>query len=167
MRRPTGTAGPARREGLPLQRADGPAYLAWAVEGLRLTVGGVRDETQIHTHMCYAEFNDIIDSIGAMDADVISIATSRSRTELLEAFVSDRYPSEIGPGVYDLHSPRVPSTGEMIALLAEAAERLPRERIRVDPGCGPKTRWEEVHPALVGLVAAARKVRRERAEAEE
>ncbi len=151
---------PAIREGLPLRRAEWPAYLAWAVECFRLSSSGVADDTQIHTHMCYSEFNDIIDSIGAMDADVISIETSRSRMELLDAFVSYRYPNEIGPGVYDIHAPRVPPVEEMAGLLAKARERLNPDQIWVNPDCGLKTRgWDEVRPALINMVEAARRMR--------
>ncbi|WP_088346452.1 MULTISPECIES: 5-methyltetrahydropteroyltriglutamate--homocysteine S-methyltransferase [Rhodomicrobium] len=150
----------AIREGLPLRRADWRAYLDWAVECFRLAASGVRDETQIHTHMCYSEFNDIIDAIGAMDADVISIETSRSKMELLDAFVSYRYPNEIGPGVYDIHSPRVPSTAEMVELLVKATRHLAPGQIWVNPDCGLKTRgWAEVRPALVNMVEAARQLR--------
>jgi 5-methyltetrahydropteroyltriglutamate--homocysteine methyltransferase len=151
---------PALREGLPLRREDWPAYLAWAVECFRLSASGVRNQTQIHTHMCYSEFNDIIDSIGAMDADVISIETSRSKMELLDAFVTYRYPNEIGPGVYDIHSPRIPATAEMTGLLAKATKRLSADQIWVNPDCGLKTRaWDEVRPALVNMVEAAREMR--------
>ncbi|WP_316977925.1 5-methyltetrahydropteroyltriglutamate--homocysteine S-methyltransferase [Shumkonia mesophila] len=151
---------PAIREGLPLRRADWRAYLDWAVACFRLTACGVADATQIHTHMCYSEFNDIIDSIGAMDADVISIETARSKMELLEAFATYRYPNDIGPGVYDIHTPRCPSIDEMTALLAKAAERLAPDQIWVNPDCGLKTRkWEEVRPALVNMVEAARRMR--------
>lgn len=157
---------PAFREGLPLRHSDWPAYLAWAVECFRLTAAGVRDETQIHTHMCYSEFNDIIASIGAMDADVISIETSRSRMELLDAFVDYRYPNEIGPGVYDIHSPRVPPTAEMRDLLVKATTRLSPDQIWVNPDCGLKTRgWEETRRALANMVAAAREMRSTQAEA--
>jgi 5-methyltetrahydropteroyltriglutamate--homocysteine methyltransferase len=151
---------PALREGLPLRRADWSAYLAWAVECFRLAASGVRDATQIHTHMCYSEFNDIIDSIGALDADVISIETARSRMELLDAFTTYRYPNEIGPGVYDIHAPRCPAVDEIAGLLAKAAERLSPDQIWVNPDCGLKTRrWEEVHPALANMVEAARRLR--------
>ncbi|MGE0006847.1 MAG: 5-methyltetrahydropteroyltriglutamate--homocysteine S-methyltransferase [Parvibaculaceae bacterium] len=151
---------PAIREGLPLRRADWKGYLGWAVECFRLAASGVRDETQIHTHMCYCEFNDIIEAIGSMDADVISIETSRSKMELLDAFVSYRYPNEIGPGVYDIHSPRVPEADEMVGLLIKARSHLSPDQIWVNPDCGLKTRkWEEVRPALVNMVAAARKLR--------
>jgi 5-methyltetrahydropteroyltriglutamate--homocysteine methyltransferase len=153
---------PAIREGLPLRRGDWKTYLDWAVECFRLSASGVRDETQIHTHMCYSEFNDIIDSIGAMDADVISIETSRSRMELLDAFITYRYPNEIGPGVYDIHSPRVPGVGEMAGLLNKAKEHLSPDQIWVNPDCGLKTRkWAEVRPALVNMVEAAKQIRSE------
>ncbi len=156
---------PAIREGLPLRRTDWEAYLAWSVECFRLTASGVRDETQIHTHMCYSEFNDMIEAIGDMDADVISIESSRSQMELLEAFESYRYPNEIGPGVYDIHSPRVPSVIEMQELLHLAVKRLSPDQIWVNPDCGLKTRrWEEVRPALDNMVQAARAVRAELAE---
>jgi 5-methyltetrahydropteroyltriglutamate--homocysteine methyltransferase len=151
---------PAIREGLPLRHSDWHAYLGWAVECFRLAASPVGDDTQIHTHMCYSEFNDIIDSIGAMDADVISVETSRSKMELLEAFTSYHYPNEIGPGVYDIHSPRVPTVAEMVALLLKATNSLSRDQIWVNPDCGLKTRrWEEVRPALVNMVAAARRLR--------
>ncbi|WP_191058986.1 5-methyltetrahydropteroyltriglutamate--homocysteine S-methyltransferase [Geminicoccus harenae] len=150
----------ALREGLPLRRTEWQSYLDWAVECFRITASGVRDETQIHTHMCYSEFNDIIEAIGALDADVISIETSRSKMELLGAFSGYRYPAEIGPGVYDIHSPRVPPAEEMVDLLKAAAERLPAEQLWVNPDCGLKTRkWDEVRPALVNMVAAARRIR--------
>jgi 5-methyltetrahydropteroyltriglutamate--homocysteine methyltransferase len=153
---------PAIREGLPLRRADWPAYLEWSVECFRLAASGVRDETQIHTHMCYSEFNDIIEAIGNMDADVISIESSRSQMELLEAFENYRYPNEIGPGVYDIHSPRVPSMREMQDLLKLASRRLTPDQIWVNPDCGLKTRsWQEVTPALKNMVNAARAVRTE------
>ena len=138
------------------------AALDWATEAFRLTASGVRDETQIHTHMCYSEFNDVIESIAAMDADVITIETSRSDMELLEAFEAFAYPNEIGPGVYDIHSPRVPTTDEIIQLLRKAARRVPVERLWVNPDCGLKTRaWPETEAALVNMVAAARQLRRE------
>ncbi len=156
---------PAIREGLPLRRADWPAYLEWSVKCFRLAASGVRDETQIHTHMCYSEFNDMIEAIGLMDADVISIESSRSQMELLEAFETYRYPNEIGPGVYDIHSPRVPSAQEMHGLLILAAKFLSPDQIWVNPDCGLKTRrWEEVRPALENMVDAARVVRAELAE---
>lgn len=157
---------PAIREGLPLRRAQWREYLDWAVEAFRISASGVRDATQIHTHMCYSEFNDIIHSVAAMDADVISIETSRSRMELLDAFVRFQYPNEIGPGVYDIHSPRVPDKEEMVALLRKAAEVLRPEQIWVNPDCGLKTRgWKETRAALEALVAAARQLRAEHADA--
>ncbi len=153
---------PALREGLPLRRADWNAYLAWAVECFRISASGVADDTQIHTHMCYSEFNDIIEAVAAMDADVISIETSRSRMELLDAFVKFRYPNEIGPGVYDIHSPRVPSLDEMVELLRKAAAVLDPRQIWVNPDCGLKTRgWEETRTALTVMVEAARRLRAE------
>jgi len=153
---------PALREGLPLRRADWPTYLAWAVECFRITAGGVRDATQIHTHMCYSEFNDIIEAVAAMDADVISIETSRSRMELLDAFVRFRYPNGIGPGVYDIHSPRVPESAEMLALLHKALAVLNPDQLWINPDCGLKTRgWPEVEQALQHMVASARQLRAE------
>jgi len=150
----------ALREGLPLRKADWQHYLDWAVESFRISAAGVADATQIHTHMCYSEFNEIIESIGAMDADVISIETSRSKMELLDAFVDYKYPNEIGPGVYDIHSPRIPSTEEMEELLLKAGERLSPGQLWVNPDCGLKTRkWEDVKPALTNMVAAAKAVR--------
>jgi 5-methyltetrahydropteroyltriglutamate--homocysteine methyltransferase len=153
----------ALREGLPLRTSEWKTYLDWAVESFRLCSSGVRDATQIHTHMCYSEFNDIIDAIGAMDADVISIETSRSRMELLDAFKTYKYPNEIGPGVYDIHSPRVPEIGEMTDLLKLARHRLSDAQLWINPDCGLKTRkWEEVRPALANMVAAARELRAQR-----
>jgi 5-methyltetrahydropteroyltriglutamate--homocysteine methyltransferase len=150
----------ALREGLPLRKEDWQHYLDWAVESFRLSAAGVADETQIHTHMCYSEFNEIIESIGAMDADVISIETSRSKMELLDAFVDYKYPNEIGPGVYDIHSPRIPSTREMEELLLKAGERLSPGQLWVNPDCGLKTRkWEDVKPALENMVDAAKAAR--------
>ena len=154
----------AFREGLPLRRSDWAEYLDWASASFRLTAGGVADDTQVHTHMCYSEFNDIIEAIAAMDADCISIETSRSQMELLDAFVKFQYPNEIGPGVYDIHSPRVPAKAEMIALLEKATEVLPPERIWVNPDCGLKTRgWAEVRPALEHMVNAAKTLRERKA----
>lgn len=151
---------PAFREGLPLRRADWDAYLTWATECFRLSASGVSDATQIHTHMCYSEFNDIIGAIAAMDADVISIETSRSKMELLDAFTGFLYPNDIGPGVYDIHSPRVPSEADMVGLLQKARTHLPPEQLWVNPDCGLKTRrWEEVKPALERMVAAAKVLR--------
>ncbi len=150
----------ALREGLPLRRSEWRAYLDWAVECFRLCASGVADATQIHTHMCYSEFNDIIDAIAAMDADVISIETSRSKMELLDAFRNYKYPNEIGPGVYDIHSPRVPAVDEMTSLLKLARQRLSDTQLWINPDCGLKTRkWEEVRPALVNMVEAARRMR--------
>ncbi|MGC0151101.1 5-methyltetrahydropteroyltriglutamate--homocysteine S-methyltransferase [Chromobacterium vaccinii] len=150
----------ALREGLPLRRAQWDEYLQWAVESFRITANGVGDETQIHTHMCYSEFNDIIQSIADMDADVITIETSRSDMELLDAFDDFNYPNEIGPGVYDIHSPNIPSEEHIVQLMKKAAERIPAERLWVNPDCGLKTRqWNEVIPALTHMVAAARALR--------
>lgn len=150
----------ALREGLPLRRSEWKTYLDWAVDAFRISASGVEDKTQIHTHMCYSEFNDIIDAIGAMDADVISIETSRSKMELLDAFKRYKYPNEIGPGVYDIHSPRVPEIAEMTELLSLARQRLADTQIWVNPDCGLKTRkWDEVKPALINMVAAARELR--------
>ncbi|WP_250516948.1 5-methyltetrahydropteroyltriglutamate--homocysteine S-methyltransferase [Caballeronia sp. INDeC2] len=150
----------ALREGLPLRRSQWKEYLRWAVESFRITANGVRDETQIHTHMCYSEFNDIIASIADMDADVITIETSRSDMELLDAFDNFKYPNQIGPGVYDIHSPNIPSQEHIVNLMKKAAERIPAERLWVNPDCGLKTRqWEEVIPALKNMVAAAQMLR--------
>jgi 5-methyltetrahydropteroyltriglutamate--homocysteine methyltransferase len=151
---------PAIREGLPLRKADWASYLDWAVKAFRISAAGVRDETQIHTHMCYSEFNDIIEHIAQMDADVITIETSRSQMELLEAFSHFKYPAEIGPGVYDIHSPRVPTVEEMVSLLEKAAVLLPVGNIWVNPDCGLKTRkWPETQAALENMVAAAKAAR--------
>ena len=153
---------PALREGLPLHAADRPAYLAWAVRAFRVAVSGVLDDTQIHTHMCYAEFNDIIEAVAAMDADVITIETSRSDMELLDAFVGFKYPNEIGPGVYDIHSPRVPETGDMVRLMRKAQGVLPPEHLWINPDCGLKTRnWPEVEQSLRNMVEAAHILRME------
>ena len=150
----------ALREGLPLRKAQWNEYLQWAVESFRITANGVKDETQIHTHMCYSEFNDIIASIADMDADVITIETSRSDMELLDAFDNFNYPNEIGPGVYDIHSPNIPSQEHIVQLMKKAAGRIPAERLWVNPDCGLKTRaWEEVIPALRNMVAAAKTLR--------
>ncbi|PLC49436.1 5-methyltetrahydropteroyltriglutamate--homocysteine S-methyltransferase [Pollutimonas subterranea] len=151
---------PAFREGLPLRRADWSRYLEWAVDCFRLSTVGVKDETQIHTHMCYSEFNDIIQAIAAMDADVITIETSRSNMELLAAFEDFQYPNDIGPGVYDIHSPNVPDTEWMVALMQKAAQRLHPQRLWVNPDCGLKTRgWAETEAALVRMVGAAQALR--------
>jgi 5-methyltetrahydropteroyltriglutamate--homocysteine methyltransferase len=150
----------AIREGLPLRKAKRPHYLDWAVGAFRITAGSVQDKTQIHTHMCYSEFNDIIEQIAGMDADVITIETSRSQMELLHAFAHFEYPNEIGPGVYDIHSPRVPSTEEMVSLLVKAADLLPAQNLWVNPDCGLKTRkWPETKAALENMVAAAKLAR--------
>lgn len=127
---------PALREGLPLRQSEREAYLQWAVDCFRLSAAGVADETQIHTHMCYCEFNDIMPSIAALDADVISIETSRSDMELLESFSGFKYPNDIGPGVYDIHSPRCPSSADMTSLLMKAREHLATEQIWINPDCG-------------------------------
>ncbi|ASN87586.1 5-methyltetrahydropteroyltriglutamate--homocysteine S-methyltransferase [Pectobacterium versatile] len=151
---------PALREGLPLHRSDWDAYLEWAVDAFRLNAAVAKDDTQIHTHMCYCEFNDIMDSIAALDADVITIETSRSDMELLESFEEFEYPNEIGPGVYDIHSPNVPSVEWMEDLLKKAAQRIPAERLWVNPDCGLKTRgWPETRQALANMVQAAQRLR--------
>lgn len=153
---------PALREGLPLRNAQRQRYLEWAVEAFRIAASGVADATQIHTHMCYAQFNDIIDSVAALDADVISIETSRSRMELLDAFARFDYPNQVGPGVYDIHSPRVPDRTEMVELLRRASEVLPAEKLWVNPDCGLKTRaWPETRAALEAMVDAAQVLRAE------
>jgi 5-methyltetrahydropteroyltriglutamate--homocysteine methyltransferase len=150
----------ALREGLPLRKSQWQEYLDWAVESFRITANGVKDETQIHTHMCYSEFNDIIGAIAGMDADVITIETSRSNMELLDAFVEFKYPNEIGPGVYDIHSPRIPSVEQIESLIQKAGAVIPAGNLWVNPDCGLKTRgWEEVRPALINMVEAARKLR--------
>lgn len=152
---------PAIREGLPLRHAQWDEYLQWAVDSFRLTASGVKDETQIHTHMCYSEFNDIIAQIARMDADVITIECSRSQMELLDVFRQFKYPNEIGPGVYDIHSARIPSVEEMVALLKKAAALIPQERLWVNPDCGLKTRgWEETRPAIANMVEAAKVMRK-------
>ncbi len=151
---------PALREGLPLRKKEWADYLQWAVDCFRLATSVVRNDTQIHTHMCYAEFNEIIESIAAMDADVISIEASRSNMELLEAFKRFAYPNDIGPGIWDIHSPRVPSVDEMVALLKKAQHVIPKERLWVNPDCGLKTRgWEETRQSMTNMVAAARIMR--------
>ncbi|MEW6119816.1 MAG: 5-methyltetrahydropteroyltriglutamate--homocysteine S-methyltransferase [Pseudomonadota bacterium] len=151
---------PAYREGLPLRKADWPAYLDWASRAFRISASGVADTTQIHTHMCYSEFNDILPAIAAMDADVITIETSRSDMELLRGFGDFNYPNEIGPGVYDIHSPRVPTAADMTRLLEKAAQVIPPDNLWVNPDCGLKTRgWAETEAALANMVAAARTLR--------
>jgi 5-methyltetrahydropteroyltriglutamate--homocysteine methyltransferase len=153
---------PAIREGLPLRAADRASYLKWAVDSFRISAAVVEDATQIHTHMCYSEFNDIMQNVADMDADVISIETSRSAMELLQAFVDFKYPNQIGPGVYDIHSPRVPKEEEMTFLLRKALDVLSPQQIWVNPDCGLKTRgWKEVEPALKAMVESAKKMRAE------
>ncbi|MGI2205851.1 5-methyltetrahydropteroyltriglutamate--homocysteine S-methyltransferase [Shewanella oncorhynchi] len=152
---------PAFREGLPLKQSEWQTYLDWAVNAFKLSAAGVTDETQIHTHMCYSEFNDTIAAIAAMDADVITIETSRSRMELLNAFEDFEYPNEIGPGVYDIHSPNTPSVEAMVHLIEKAAQKVPVRQLWVNPDCGLKTRtWDEVEPALKNMVDATRELRR-------
>lgn len=149
----------ALREGLPLRKSQWRGYLDWATRAFRITANGVRDETQIHTHMCYSEFNDIMEAIASMDADVITIETSRSDMELLDAFDRFQYPNEIGPGVYDIHSPNIPSVDSIMQSIKKAAQRIPPERLWVNPDCGLKTRnWDEVKPALSNMIAASRQL---------
>lgn len=153
---------PAIREGLPLRTSDWQNYLKWAVEAFRISASGVEDATQIHTHMCYSEFNDIIQNIADMDADVITIECSRSQMELLNAFADFKYPNEIGPGVYDIHSPRVPSKEEMVELLKKAQAVIPAQQLWVNPDCGLKTRhWDETEKALIAMVEASREASKE------
>jgi len=157
---------PALREGLPLSKSQWPAYFEWATLAFRVVSTGVSDETQIHTHMCYAEFADIMPAIASLDADVITVETSRSAMDLLDAFAGFQYPNAIGPGIYDIHSPRVPDTAEMVGLLQRARAVIPDERLWVNPDCGLKTRaWNEVDAALANMVAAAKALRREHATA--
>ncbi len=152
----------ALREGLPLRKAHWQSYLDWAVEAFRITANGVADETQIHTHMCYSDFNDIITSIAGMDADVITIETSRSDMKLLDAFDTFNYPNEIGPGVYDIHSPNIPTQERIVSLMKEAVKRIPAERLWINPDCGLKTRqWPEVIAGLTAMVGAAHQLREE------
>ncbi len=156
---------PAIREGLPLKKRDHQSYLDWAVEAFRISAASARPETQIHTHMCYSEFNEIIESVAALDADVITIETSRSNMELLKAFEEFNYPNEIGPGVYDIHSPNIPSEEWIVDLVKKAAQKIPVERLWVNPDCGLKTRnWPETEAALANLVSAAKRLRNEFAE---
>lgn len=151
---------PAIREGLPLRKSAWENYLNWATQAFRLSSSVVSDATQIHTHMCYSEFNDIMPSIAAMDADVITIECSRSQMELLDAFADFKYPNEIGPGVYDIHSPRVPSQKEMVQLIKKAQDVIPTAKLWVNPDCGLKTRqWEETEKALKLMVEAAKELR--------
>lgn len=153
---------PALREGLPLRQSEWQTYLDWAVESFQLSAAGVADSTQIHTHMCYSEFNDIIGAIAALDADVITIETSRSDMQLLDAFQDFAYPNEIGPGVYDIHTPNTPDVSWMAALMEKALEKIPAERLWVNPDCGLKTReWADVEPALANMVKAARQLRQQ------
>lgn len=153
---------PAIREGLPLRKKDAAAYLKWAVLAFRLSASSVKDDTQIHTHMCYSEFNDIINHIADMDADVITIECSRSQMELLDAFADFEYPNDIGPGVYDIHAPRVPSKEEMVKLLEKAAKVIPSSQLWVNPDCGLKTRgWDETEKALIEMVNAAKEMQKE------
>ncbi|ELN6869041.1 5-methyltetrahydropteroyltriglutamate--homocysteine S-methyltransferase [Vibrio parahaemolyticus] len=153
---------PAIREGLPLKKRDHKAYLEWAVDAFKISAASAKPETQIHTHMCYSEFNEIIDSVAALDADVITIETSRSNMELLKAFEEFNYPNEIGPGVYDIHSPNIPTEEWIEGLIKKAAEKIPVQRLWVNPDCGLKTRnWAETEAALANLVSAAKKLRAE------
>ncbi|MEW8523254.1 MAG: 5-methyltetrahydropteroyltriglutamate--homocysteine S-methyltransferase [Candidatus Thiodiazotropha endolucinida] len=146
----------ALREGLPLRRSEWQSYLKWATHAFGVCANGVQDSTQIHTHMCYSEFNDIIGAIAAMDADVITIETSRSDMELLEVFEAFDYPNAIGPGVYDIHTPNIPSLDEMMTLMRLAMQRIPTDRLWINPDCGLKTRrWQEVVPALEAMQRAA------------
>ncbi|WP_185868951.1 5-methyltetrahydropteroyltriglutamate--homocysteine S-methyltransferase [Blattabacterium cuenoti] len=148
---------PALREGLPLKKKNWKHYLNWAIQSFRLSSSGVKDETQIHTHMCYSEFNDIIEHIADLDADVITMETSRSKMELLKAFSVFSYPNEIGPGVYDIHSPRIPTVEEIFDLIEKASKKLPIQNIWVNPDCGLKTRkWEEVLKSLKNMTEAAK-----------
>jgi len=150
----------ALREKLPLHKSKWSEYLQWAIEAFRITANGVHDKTQIHTHMCYSEFNDIIKAIASMDADVITIETSRSDMQLLAVFEAFNYPNAIGPGVYDIHSPNTPNTQQMVNLMQKAAQRIPSEHLWVNPDCGLKTRqWHEVEPALINMVKAAKQLR--------
>jgi len=152
----------ALREGLPLRKGDWGTYLDWSVQAFQVTAAAVADSTQIHTHMCYSEFNDIIEAIAAMDADVITIETSRSDMELLDAFERFHYPNDIGPGVYDIHSPNVPTAQDIIALINKATRYIPARRLWINPDCGLKTRqWPEVETALTYMVQAAHALRRQ------
>ncbi|NOI28174.1 5-methyltetrahydropteroyltriglutamate--homocysteine S-methyltransferase [Vibrio coralliilyticus] len=153
---------PAIREGLPLKKRDHAEYLEWAVDAFKISAASAKPETQIHTHMCYSEFNEIIDSVAALDADVITIETSRSNMELLKAFEEFNYPNEIGPGVYDIHSPNIPSEEWIEGLINKAAEKIPAKRLWVNPDCGLKTRnWAETEASLANMVSAAKKLRKE------
>ncbi|WP_162419495.1 5-methyltetrahydropteroyltriglutamate--homocysteine S-methyltransferase [Cyclobacterium roseum] len=153
---------PALREGMPLRKELQKEYLDWAIKAFRIAYAGVNDATQIHTHMCYSEFNDVLESIALMDADVITIECSRSQMELLNAFADFEYPNAIGPGVYDIHSPRIPSKEEMIYLMKKAIQVIPVDKLWINPDCGLKTRnWSETEKALQSMVAAARELRNE------
>jgi len=153
---------PAFREGLPLRKKDQEDYLRWAVESFRISSSGVRDETQIHTHMCYAEFNNIIQGIAALDADVISIESSRSKMELLDAFQTFNYPNSVGPGIFDIHSPNVPSVEQMVSLILEALKFVPKTQLHINPDCGLKTRgWPEVEKSLKNMMVATQRVRKQ------
>jgi 5-methyltetrahydropteroyltriglutamate--homocysteine methyltransferase len=160
----------ALREGLPLRQSQWQEYLQWAIESFRISAKGVDDKTQIHTHMCYSEFNDIISAIADMDADadadVITIETSRSDMELLDVFDHFNYPNDIGPGVYDIHTPNTPTQTQIVGLIEKAAQRIPPERLWINPDCGLKTRqWEEAIPALQNMVAAAQTLRQQKLKA--
>ncbi|BBB30756.1 5-methyltetrahydropteroyltriglutamate--homocysteine S-methyltransferase [Neptunomonas japonica] len=156
----------ALREGLPLRQSQWQEYLQWAIESFRISANGVEDNTQIHTHMCYSEFNDIISAIADMDADVITIETSRSDMELLDVFDHFNYPNDIGPGVYDIHTPNTPTQAHIVELIEKAAQRIPAERLWINPDCGLKTRqWEEVIPALQNMVSAAQTLRQQKLKA--
>lgn len=164
----------ALREGLPLRQSQWQEYLQWAIESFRISANGVDDKTQIHTHMCYSEFNDIISAIADMDADadadadadVITIETSRSDMELLDVFDHFNYPNDIGPGVYDIHTPNTPTQAQIVGLIEKAAQRIPPERLWINPDCGLKTRqWEEAIPALQNMVAAAQTLRQQKLKA--
>lgn len=151
---------PALREGLPIQKRLWKDYLEWAVSCFKIASSGVRDDTQIHTHMCYADFDDIIDAIIKMDADVISVEASRSKMDLLNVFSVVAYPNEIGPGIYDIHSPNIPSRNEMEELIKKALAVIPADQLWINPDCGLKTRqWDEVKQSLVNMVAAAQRIR--------
>ncbi len=151
---------PALREGLPLKRCQWASYLQWAVKAFKVASCVVKDATQIHTHMCYAEFNDILPAIAELDADVITLEASRSAMQLLQGFKAFRYPNDIGPGIYDIHAPRIPAVSEMLLLLQKAAMVVPLDRLWVNPDCGLKTRiWQEVDQSLVNMVQAANELR--------
>jgi 5-methyltetrahydropteroyltriglutamate--homocysteine methyltransferase len=149
---------------MPLRRSERDRYVEWASTAFRVATSAVTDQTQIHTHMCYADFNEIIDAIASLDADVITMESARSGMTLLDAVDAERYPNEIGPGVYDIHSPRIPDVEEIVARITAAVEKIPRHRLWVNPDCGLKTRrWDEATPALTNMVAAAHRMREERA----